>query len=364
MTAKRSFDWFFFSIVAAILAMGIFFFVSAAFGVMARNMAKFTGVIFNQLVFGAGLGLIGMYIASRIPILWWKKGSLLIFAAGFIFSFFVFIPGIGFEHGGAKRWVHLFGISVQPSEFLKFGAVLYMAAWCAALRDKIHDWRFGLLPLLGILGLSALPILLQPDTGTFLILAAGVVGVFIAGGGRWRDFGILLVIGVLSLGALIMARPYLMDRITTYMNPDDEHGSAYQIRQSLIAIGSGGLVGRGFGQSVQKFNYLPEPIGDSIFAVIAEEMGFIGGSALIIMYLLFAARGFYLASHAPDQFSGLFIAGIVILIVAQSLLNIGSMLGVTPLTGVPLVFVSHGGTALMLALFEVGVILGISRYRR
>jgi len=364
MTAKRSFDWFFFSIVAILLAMGIFFFVSAAFGVMARNMAKFTGVIFNQLVFGVGLGLIGMYIASRIPIHWWKKASLLIFVATLLGTFSVFIPAIGFEHGGAKRWIDIFGISVQPSEFLKFGAVLYMAAWCAALREKIHDWRFGLLPLLGILGLSAVPILLQPDTGTFLILASGVVGVFVAGGGRWRDFGILVVLAIISLATLVFMRPYLMDRITTYMNPDDAHGSAYQIRQSLIAIGSGGLVGRGFGQSVQKFNYLPEPIGDSIFAVIAEEMGFIGAGTLIIMYLLFAARGFYLASHAPDQFSGLFIAGIVILIIAQSLLNIGSMLAVTPLTGVPLVFVSHGGTALMLALFEVGVILGISRHRR
>jgi cell division protein FtsW len=364
MMAKRSFDWFFFTIVGIILAMGIFFFVSAAFGVMARNMAKFSGVLFNQLVFGAGFGLIGLYIASRIPIHIWKKASLIIFAGSFILTFLVFVPGIGFEHGGAKRWIHLFGISVQPSEFLKFGAVLYMAAWCAALKDKLHDWRFGLLPLLGILGLTAIPILLQPDTGTFLILAAGVVGVFVAGGGRWRDFFILMAIGFVSLVALIFMRPYLMDRITTYMNPDDAHGSAYQIRQSLIAIGSGGLLGRGFGQSVQKFNYLPEPIGDSIFAVIAEEMGFVGGAALIIMYVLFAARGFYLASHAPDQFSALFITGIIILVVTQSLLNIGSMLAITPLTGVPLVFVSHGGTALMLALFEVGVVLGISRYRR
>ncbi len=364
MTAKRPFDWFFFSIVLTIVGMGVFFFVSAAFGVMARNMAKFTGILFNQFVFGVGLGLIGLYIASRIHIAWWKKMSLILFLVGVVLSFTVFIPGIGFEHGGAKRWVHLLGISFQPSEFLKFGAVLYMAAWCAALRDKLHDIRFGLLPLLGILGIAGTVLLLQPDTGTFLVLASGVVAVFIAGGGRWRDITILVVIGVLALGGLILARPYLMDRITTFLNPDDTHGAAYQIRQSLIAIGSGGILGRGFGQSVQKFNYLPEPIGDSIFAVIAEEMGFVGAGALILMYLLFAARGFYLASHAPDHFSGLFIAGIVTLIVVQSLLNIGSMLAVTPLTGVPLVFVSHGGTALALALFEVGVVLGISRYRR
>jgi cell division protein FtsW len=189
---------------------------------------------------------------------------------------------------------------------------------------------------------------------------------FIVAGGRWRDVLILFIIGVIAMGFLVTARPYLQDRIEVFLNPEeaDIRGSGYQINQSLIAIGSGGLTGRGFGQSVQKFGRLPEPIGDSIFAVAGEEFGFIGASFLIILFVAFALRGLRVALRSPDSFGGLLALGIVILITSQSFINIASMLALFPLSGTTLVFVSQGGTALLIALAEVGILLSISRHQR
>jgi cell division protein FtsW len=188
---------------------------------------------------------------------------------------------------------------------------------------------------------------------------------FVTAGGRWRDVFIAGLIGIIFLAGLAYSRPYIFDRIETFIKPgEDLQGSSYQLNQSLIAIGSGQIFGRGFGQSVQKFNYLPEPIGDSIFAVAAEEWGFVGSTVLIFLFLAFAIRGLKIATWSSDIFGGLLATGIVILITVQSLVNIASMLGVFPLTGMPLLFVSHGGTALFFAMAEVGIILNISKQRQ
>jgi len=170
---------------------------------------------------------------------------------------------------------------------------------------------------------------------------------------------------VLLLSTLVYFTPYLQARVKTFINPaHDSQGSSYQIQQSFIALGSGGVFGRGFGQSVQKFNYLPEPQGDSIFAVLGEEFGFVGASITIILYVLFLLRGFRIANRAPDYFSGLLVSGIVILITVQSFMHIASITGVFPLTGVPLVFMSQGGTSLMVYLAMIGVVLNISRFQK
>jgi cell division protein FtsW len=205
----------------------------------------------------------------------------------------------------------------------------------------------------------------QPDTGTLLVIIAILIAMFIAAGGRWRYLLLLLVIGVFAVFILAQIRPYFMARLTTFLDPSqDALGSGYQIQQSLIAIGSGGIFGRGFGQSIQKFNFLPEPIGDSIFAVACEEFGFIGAFTLVILYLFFALRGYKISSRVSDPFGRLVVIGVITHITAQSFINIGAMLGVLPLTGVPLVFVSHGGTAMLLALAEVGIVLSISKSQK
>ena len=206
---------------------------------------------------------------------------------------------------------------------------------------------------------------MQPDTETFLVIAASAVAIYLAAGGQWKHLFIIGLIGAIGLGVLVYERPYLQQRINTFIDPaKDPTGSGYQIQQSLIAIGSGGLTGRGLGQSTQKFAFLPEPIGDSIFAVAAEEFGFVGSVLIIILYILFAFQALRIAGRVQDPFSSYVIIGIVVLIVLQSFMNIAAMLAIVPLSGTPLLFISHGGTALFFTMASVGIILNISKYQK
>jgi cell division protein FtsW len=274
------------------------------------------------------------------------------------------VPGIGMSHGGATRWLNLGITTVQPSEFLKIGFVIYLATWFSGVHNKIHDWRYGLAPFIASVGAVGLIMLAQPDTDTFVIMASAGMAMYLAAGARWRD--VLGIIGTGLLGILIIAllRPYVMDRLTTFLDPEaDPLGSGYQIQQSLIAIGSGGAVGRGFGQSIQKFEYLPEAIGDSVFAVYAEEFGFAGTSILVVALISLALRGYRTASQAEDIFGTLLVVGFITMIIGQSFLNIAAMTGMAPLSGLPLPFISHGGTALMATLASLGIVLNVSKYR-
>jgi cell division protein FtsW len=229
----------------------------------------------------------------------------------------------------------------------------------------VQDFKFGILPFAIMLAVIALILLKQPDTKSFiLITATGISMLFISGAPFkyifWTGLGMVIFFGV-----LLYFKPYLQERVKTFINPaQDSQGSSYQIQQSFIALGSGGVFGRGFGQSVQKFSYLPEPQGDSIFAVLGEEIGFVGAFATIFLYLLFILRGFFIANRSPDYFSRLLVYGIVILITVQSFMHIASVTGVFPLTGVPLVFMSQGGTSLMVYLIAVGIVLNISRFQK
>ena len=349
------------SIIISLLVVGLIVFVSASLGTLAKSESKFYNLLLSQIAFGLIGGGAAMYLFSRIKYQTLRKHAFTIFVSGIVLSLFVFIPGVGMEHGGAKRWIDLRITTFQPAELLKLGVILYLSAWLTLFKRRIHSPLFGIVPLLATLSIAAIILLAQRDTGTFLVAGAAGAAMYIAAGARWRDLLLLFMIALLGLGVLAVWRPYVRDRIATLIHHDDFQGSGYQLRQSLIAIGSGGLTGKGLGQSVQKFNYLPEAEGDSIFAVAGEEFGFWGTSLIVILYLLFALRGLWVASHAPDVFSGLFAVGLVILITAQSFINIGSMLAIAPLTGVPLVFVSHGGTALFVAMAESGMLLNISR---
>jgi len=348
-----------------LVIFGFFIFSSASLGLLAREGARFSSVAFSQLFFGIILGTTALIAALHIKYRLWRKYSFYIFLFAVAAMLLVFVPGFGFEFGGAKRWLFLGPFSFQPAEFLKLAFVIYFAAWLSGVRGKIHTFLHGILPFVILLGVSGALLLAQPDTGTFLVIFIAGLAMLVAAGARWRDIGILGVISGLGIAVLAYVRPYIKERILTFLDPSlDPLGLSYQIQQSLIAIGSGQVFGRGFGQSIQKFNFLPEPIGDSIFAVAAEEFGFIGSVILVFLFLFLAFRGLKIAAGAPDYFGGLLAVGIVILIVSQSFINIASMLGVLPLTGLPLLFVSHGGTALLFALAEVGILLNISRYRK
>ncbi len=348
--------------VLLLLFAGLFIFSSAALGIFARNEVNFSVVVGKQLVIAVvGIGvLIGV---SRIPYKFWKKYALVFFAGSLVATAAVFIPGIGFSHGGATRWINLGFTTIQPSEFLKIVTVLYFAGWVTVVKDKIKTWKYGLLPLGIILGLAGIVLLLQPDTDTFLVLACGLIAIFLIGGGRWTHLFLIFLVGLVAAAGLVATRPYLLSRLTVFIDPSaDSQGAGYQIQQSLIAVGNGGITGRGFGQSIQKFNFLPEPIGDSIFAVFAEEFGMIGSILLIVLFIVFTCRALVVAGRAPDTFSRLTVVGLAILIVSQAFVNIGAMLGVLPLTGITLPFVSHGGTALLSTLAAAGIMLNVSRH--
>jgi cell division protein FtsW len=352
-------------IIVGIVAFGFLIFTSASLGQMARTSASFESVALGQFIFGIVGGGIALFIMSSIHYRHWRKYAFYIFIATLLLTAAVFIPGVGMTHGGATRWIDLGITTVQPTEFLKLGFVIYLATWLSGTTRQLDDWRYGLAPFAGIVGAVGLIVLQQPDTDTFLIMAATGLTMFFVAGARWRDLLLIASAGILAFALLVLVRPYVLDRITTFLNPDaNPLSSGYQIQQSLIAIGSGGVAGRGFGQSIQKFDYLPEPIGDSIFAVYAEEFGFIGSITLIGALIALGLRGYKTAVHAKDIFGTLLVTGFITMLLLQAFLNIAAMTGLAPLSGLPLPLVSHGGTALLSTLAALGIVLNVSKYRR
>lgn len=357
-------DKIFLGISGALILVGFLIFTSASIGLLAREGPQISNMTLRQFI-AIGIGVFLMYVMSRIKYRLLRRFSLPILLVSIVAALLVFVPDIGVMYGGANRWIMLGALTIQPSELLKIGFVIYAAAFLSAVRERTETVRLGLVPILALIGIAGSILLFQPDTDSFVIVALALVSMFFAAGGKLRHFGIICLIGIIGLFALIIQRPYLKERIVTFINPAaDPQDTGYQIQQSLIAIGSGGFFGKGFGQSVQKFSYLPEPVGDSIFAVAGEEFGFIGSTALILLFIGFLLRGFRIAAHAVDRFGGLLALGIVILIGASAFINIASMLALIPLSGLPLSFVSQGGTALLVTLLEVGIVLNISRYQR
>ena len=348
-----------------LVVIGIFVFSSASLGLLTRSGATFKSVALSQFVFGVGGGLVLLIVASRVPYRFYRRIAPYFYLVALAVTALVFVPGIGLELKGARRWLEIFGFSFQPAELLKVAFIFCTAWYYSMVAQHMDSFRASLGGIAVIMLLAGIVLLPQPDTGTFTILALTGGAMCFAAGMKFRHVAVLGGILAIGLCILAFARPYLLERVLTFMHPvTDPQGAGYQIKQSLIAVGSGGWVGRGFGQSIQKFQYLPEANSDSIFSVAAEEFGFLGSTTLILLFLLFTIRGLTLASRAPDRFGGLVIVGLVILIVTQSFINIASMLGLMPLTGEPLVFISHGGTALMVALGSVGVVLNISTFSR
>lgn len=348
--------------IIVLVVGGLFIFSSASLGLLARDGASYGSVTFSQTFFGLCLGTIAAYITSRINYRKWRTWSLPLFVGSCIATALVFVPHIGFSHGGAHRWIEIGSFSFQPSEFLKISFIFYLAAWLSSARANIASFKRGTLPFIVLATIAGALLLAQPDTDTYAVIFFTGITMLLAAGGSWKHVFIIFIIALIGFAGIVYERPYVRERVMTFINPaSDALGSSYQIQQSLIAIGSGQVFGRGFGRSIQKFNFLPEPIGDSIFAVMAEEFGFVGGVTLIALYIFFAFRGLKVAIRAPDTFGGLVALGIVILILSQSFVNMAAMLGILPLSGIPLLFVSHGGTALFMALAEVGVLLSISR---
>ncbi|MEK7494770.1 MAG: putative peptidoglycan glycosyltransferase FtsW, partial [Patescibacteria group bacterium] len=272
-------------------------------------------------------------------------------------------PGFGTSVYGATRWVALGPISFQPSEVMKLAIILYLAAWLSEKGyEKTADLIEGLVPFLVLMCIVGFLIIKQPDTGTLGLIFLISLSIFFASGAKLSHIFSLFGAGLVFLAILIKMAPYRMQRFLVFINPEhDPQGSGYQITQALLAIGSGGLFGIGLGQSRQKFNYLPEPVTDSIFAVLGEEFGLIGGLVVICLFLFMAWRGLRIAKGAPDGFGRLLAVGIVSWIVGQAFINIAAISGIVPLTGIPLPFISYGGTSLAVLLAAMGILLNISK---
>lgn len=343
---------------------GALIFASAAFGLLARGSGNISSVVFNHLVLGIGGGAVALMLTSLIKYRHWRSLAPYIYVLALAVTFLVFIPSIGMEYGGGRRWINILGVSFQPAETLKIGAVIFAAAYFTAVHQRIQSLYYGLGGLFGVLAIPCAILISQPDLGTLSIVVAGVFAIYIVAGAPWRHILIVLCIVPIALGILMLWKPYIKDRVITFIYPSkNQQAEGYQIKQSLIAIGSGGFAGRGFGQGVQKFTYLPEPMGDSIFAVAGEELGFIGSIFIVVLFLLFALRGFTIASRVPDLFGGLLAIGISSYLGAEAFINIAAMLGVLPLTGIPLTFISQGGSAMMVSLASAGILLNVSSRR-
>lgn len=266
-----------------------------------------------------------MYALLYLDYTVFKKYALPFFITAIVLTFLVQVPFLSFEHGGARRWLSLGPLSFQPAEILKVAYVMYLAAWFSWVKDKVQEIRWGLAPFLIITAIPVLALFIQPDNGTILIMGAAGVALYYLAGMRMRDALILLVIATIGFLIVIQLRPYVMSRIQTFFAPSENVLSeAWQSEQARIALGSGQLLGRGWGKSVQKFRYLPEPAGDSIYAVIGEEFGFVGSVFVLILYTLFLLRAAVVAFRLPNAFARLLMFGLVLLIVGQSFFNMAA----------------------------------------
>jgi cell division protein FtsW len=357
-------DRIFMSIVLILVVGGMALFFSASLGLLARAGGSPLRIAFTQIVLGLVPGFIALVIFRFMSSKTLLRFVFPFYIATVVATALVFVPHLGLSINGARRWINLGFTTIQPAEFLKTSVTLMLAAYLSHAKGRLHEWRRGVLAFGVIVGIPCAILLAQPNTSTVLIIGATTGTLYFLAGAPWRDFAIMAVVAIFGLTVLVLLRPYLMSRVLTYIHPtSNSHTSGYQIQQSLIAIGSGGLLGRGFGQSVQKFNYLPEPDGDSIFAVYGEEFGFFGTVLLVILFVAFAMRGMMIAAEASTMFGSLAVTGLTLLITFSAFLNIGAMLGILPLTGLPLPFISHGGTALLASLASVGIILNVAAHR-
>ncbi len=348
--------------ILLILAAGLLSLSSASAVLSFQRYGNNYYYLLRQVAFGAVPGLIFMYLFSRMDYHKWQRLAPLMVFAGIGMLIAVLIPGIGFEVGGASRWINFGSFLFQPAEFVKLAMILYLASWYDKRQHHVDDLYYGFLPSLAIAGVVAGLIILEPDIGTMLVLASIAATMFFVGGVKLRYIAATAASGLVVLWILVKAAPYRAQRFLAFMDPSvDARGISYQINQALLAIGSGGLWGVGFGRSVQKYSYLPEPMGDSIFAIMSEELGFFRVSIVLLAFLFLAWRGVKIARTAPDTFGRLVAAGITAWVVLQAAINIGGITGMIPLTGIPLTFISYGSTSLAISLAAIGILLNISR---
>lgn len=363
MTKPHEPDYVLLAIVFLLTAFGLAMVASAS---LVKGQDNFGDIYYyakHQFLYGVLPGLFLFFVAQNVYYRNWKKLVLPLLVLAVLALILVFIPALGFAHGGAKRWLVLGSLSFQPAEMMKLIFIAYLASWFVKKGEKIKDFKETVLPMMVMLGILGVLIMAQPNLGTLSIIVLAAFSLFFVAGGKISHIFFLAASLSAALFMLIHFGSYGMNRFIIYLYPEmDPQGIGYQINQAMLAIGSGGFWGMGFLQGRQKYNYLPEPYGDSIFAVLAEELGFVGVLFLTALFLAFAWRCFLIAKNAPDQFGRLLAAGISLTIILQFFINIGAISRFLPLTGIPLPFISYGGSSLIFTLVGAGIILNISKY--
>lgn len=349
-------DWLILILVLMLLAIGLVMVLDASIIEAYYMFADKYHFLRRQLLW-VGIGIAVMITAMIIPLNVIKKAGLPVMGLSLLLLIIVLFPQIGSNVQGARRWIVLGNFVIQPSELTKLASVIYFPTWL------IKHQRFG--PFAFLVGLIALLLLLEPDLGTTIIIFIIAFSMYLISGADKKYIIWTLTAGLIFGSLMIVTSPYRLERLKTFIDPaSDPLGASYHIRQVLISLGSGGILGTGFGRSRQKFQFLPEATTDSIFAVIGEETGFIGASLVIIIFMALIFRYFKIIAQIEDPYAKLLIAGVVSWIGSQTILNLSAMVALVPLTGVPLPFISYGGSSLVNMLAAVGLSLNASRLRK
>ena len=365
--AKGAMDLPFLLLTLLLTGIGLIMLFSASFPSAYYESGDATYYVKRQAVFAVG-GIVAMLVMSKINYQRLRGAAKLALGGSIFLLILVIIPGVGITVNNATRWLGIEGVfTFQPSELAKLGVIIYFADSISKKKEKMEDLKAGLLPYLPILGCIAVLMMLEPHlSGTILIVGIGIMMMVVGGMKRWL---VVLGFGGVGLAAFSYVKlveagiiSYGASRILMWKDPWlDYTYTGYQMAQSLISIGSGGLLGLGFGKGRQKFLFLPEEHNDFIFAVICEELGLIGACLIILVFILLILRGFWIALHARDRFGALLVVGCMVQISLQTFLNMAVVTGLLPATGISLPFFSYGGTALLLQLFEMGIVLSVSR---
>ncbi len=320
--------------------------------------------IIRHWIFYIPVGILIMWGLSRIDVNWWRAIAVPVLGIAIMLMLAVLLPGIGKEINGAQRWFSLFGLTLQPVELLKPAVIIYMAYYLSSFPERLTRFSSGLAPMLVVLGVALALLLLQPDFGSAVLLSVVCFAMWFVGGVPIRHLAVLVFSFVPLAAMAMMAAPYRMQRLTSFIDPwNDPLGSDYQLIQSMIAFGSGGLFGTGLGQGVQKLFYLPEVFTDFISASIGEELGLMGIISLLLVFTLLLGRGIWLAIQSSDMFARLLIIGCVVVLGAAVMINLGAAMGLLPTKGMPLPFVSYGGSALFGECILMGLLLSVQRHQ-
>lgn len=360
---KGKIDYWLFLIVFILVCIGLVMVLSASQYSAAYELNDSYYYLKRQL-FNITVGLIGMFVAVKIDYRVWGRLYIPLFLLGVALMLIVMATGLGDSAGGSQRWIQLGSIRFQPSDVMKLSMLVLL---CRMLADKKGDFRSfveDFVPYIAITGLSCGLVAIN-DLGTGIVMGGTAFLLFIIAGVPIRYLLSLILAGVGAVAAMIIAKPYRLKRLTSFLDPwANYYEGGYQVVQSLLAMGSGGLMGVGLGEAGAKWFYLPEEHTDFIFAILVEEGGFIAGAALLLLFLAFTWRGFTVALKVQDSFGRLLAAGLTLMITVQALVNIAIALGMMPVTGITLPFISYGGTSLVISLASVGVLLNISKHVR